>query len=154
MPGNAAISLSNIGASGLQYVKSPLLPNEVLKFTLLAVEKKPVWNKKNQSFEPIDCLPISFSADHRIFNGDVPIPKHISNGFHAVFDRMCTADIEQSEKGMSESMMMSLIESLIKMQPQIGYKLLISLQTVWPNFVDFEAWVSSQMKEHTLGEAV
>lgn len=46
-----------------------LLPNEAVKFTLLEVERKQVWNRVTCSFEAQDIMPVSVSADHRVLDG-------------------------------------------------------------------------------------
>ncbi len=148
MAGNPAISLSNIGKSGLSRAKSPLRVNEAVKFTLLAVEKRPVWNDVTQAFEPQDSLPVSFSADHRIFNGDVPIPHYVETAFNQVFDNMCKQPAKADTGGKKENdrWVMGMFESLIKAQPEVAYKVLVSMQTVWPDFIDFTAWIKTYMQ--------
>ncbi|MDX2346934.1 MAG: hypothetical protein QNK11_08710 [Legionella sp.] len=143
--GNPIVSLSNNGFAGYARAKSPLRMNEALKLTLLAVQKKPVWNETSEAFEPEDMLPVSVSADHRIFNGDIPVPKYLTKAFHQVFDKMLNVSEKESKKikAINEADIIVLIDVLIKEQPQVAYKLLVSLQTVWPDFVDFSTWIKT-----------
>jgi hypothetical protein len=93
--GSSAVSISSIGFCGYSQAVSPLRKEEGLKVTLLTVERKPVWNDESQSFVPIDMLPVSISADHRIFDGNLPIPKMLSHSFQHVFQNMLKNNIEQ-----------------------------------------------------------
>ncbi len=142
MPGNPFVSVSNNGFAGYARAKSPLRVNEVLKFTLLGVERKPVWNDASRSFEPQDSLPVSVSADHRVFNGDVPVPQHLTEAFHCVFDAMLGVTArEQAVKPANRRSLAKKFDMFIQADPKVGYKILAALQTVWPDFIDFNAWV-------------
>ena len=93
---------SNIGFCGYSQAVSPLRKHEGQKVTLLMVERKPVWNQVTQSFEARDLLPVSISADHRVFDGNLPIPKMMSKSFNLVFEQMLQ-DIAGSEAAETES---------------------------------------------------
>lgn len=147
MAGNPMVSLSNNGFAGYTRAKSPLRVNEALKLTLLAVQRKPVWNEASQAFEPQDSLPVSVSADHRIFNGDIPVPQYLTEAFHQVFDDMLSSSPKQKKQDrLDERHMVKMLDSLIAVQPKVGYKVLVALQTVWPDFVDFSSWIKTYMK--------
>ncbi|MDF1677180.1 MAG: hypothetical protein P1U32_00590 [Legionellaceae bacterium] len=147
MPGNPFVSVSNNGFAGYARAKSPLRVNEVLKLTLLGVQRKPVWNEASGSFEPQDSLPVSVSADHRVFNGDVPVPEYLTEAFHRVFDAMLdTSDEAQGVKPAHIRRLTKKFDLFIKADPKIMYKLLVALQTVWPDFIDLNAWVDVVIK--------
>lgn len=135
--GTPFVSLSNIGFCGYSQCMSPLRCNESMKFTLMEVERKPVWNKEKQAFEPADILPVSISADHRIFDGNLPVPKMTADYFNQMFAKMLT---EKPKKLASfpfqqvENLLNQLLESNIEM----GYKALLFLQTYWCDFLSFE----------------
>ncbi|MFI4962380.1 MAG: 2-oxo acid dehydrogenase subunit E2 [Legionellales bacterium] len=80
------VSLSNVSHWGYENVKSPLFPGEAVKFTLGAIERKQVWNNNLKQFEIQDVLPVSLSADHRVFDGNLHIPKIIATNFAVFFD--------------------------------------------------------------------
>lgn len=137
VPGSPVVSLSNIGFCGYTQAKSPLRVNEGLKFTLFEVQRKPVWNTQSQSFEPQDILPVSVSADHRIFDGNLPIPKIITKTFHDMFAKM-----DLKKKGslvlMDESEMMQLIDHMIENNVELAYKSLRQLHTIWVDFMNLD----------------
>ena len=82
------ISLSNVGQWGYEAPISPLFPNEVVKLTLAKIERKQVWNNKTKQFEIRDMLPVGISVDHRVFDGNIPVPHMMQAAFDQVFDRM------------------------------------------------------------------
>lgn len=94
VPGNYGVYLGNIGPFGYTQAVSPLLKNTGLHVLLLAVERKPVWNDLTKSFEPKDILPISISADNRIYDGVIPIPDLLREAFQNALNNM----LEQSEE--------------------------------------------------------
>lgn len=147
MPGTPFVSLSNIGYCGYSQCKSPLRRNESMKFTLMEIERKLVWQKETQSFEPRDMLPVSISADHRIFDGNLPVPKMTEEYFNKMFAEMvknptCSKPLPDETKEFEE-----LIEQLISHNIEIGYKFLLLIQTYWFDFISIEecyALVTSQ----------
>lgn len=137
VPGSPVVSLSNIGFCGYTQAKSPLRVNEGLKFTLFEVQRKPVWDKQSQSFKPQDILPVSVSADHRIFDGNLPIPKIITRTFHDMFAQM---DLSQkpSIEPMDESEIIQVIDGVIKNNVELAYKSLRQLHTIWADFINLD----------------
>ncbi len=154
IPGSSVVSLTNIGNCGYSRAKSPLRPNEGLKFTLLEIERKPVWNTHTQQFEPQDILPISLSADHRIFDGNIPIPKLLSAVFKEKFLNMQLSSttalsmIGPRHKALFSNMLAEILEKNL----EFGYKLLGSLQTCWPDFLALEKILLSDFIEKKLQE--
>lgn len=141
IPGNSVVALSNIGHCGYTRAKSPLRFNEAMKFTLLEVERKQVWNKESQLFEVQDTLPISISADHRIFDGNLPIPKLITTMFYQMYQTMIQNGKKKSPKRITPEQdphLMKFIEQIIMNNIELAYKLLTGLQTVWPDFMALE----------------
>ncbi len=88
VPGNYSIHLSNIGSYGYTQAISPLLKQSKMHILLLAIERKPVWCNNDQSFQAKDLLPVSLSADSRIFGGLLPIPNLLNNAFQTTFQKM------------------------------------------------------------------
>jgi hypothetical protein len=135
---NPFTTLSNIGFCGYTQAKSPLRRNEGLKFTLFEIDRKPVWNKETQSFEPQDILPVSVSADHRIFDGNIPIPKLMIKYFHENFQRMINDTEPPVIKPFQDADIVKTIEELLANNLELGYKALLGLQTVWVDFMKFD----------------
>lgn len=154
MPGNGVVSLTNIGICGYTQTKSPLRVNEAMKFTLLEVERRPVWNKTTQAFEPEDILPVSISADHRIFDGNLPVPKMTAAYFEKIFLKMQQefanppANIPPSQ----EAQLVKTMDQLLERNLEAGYKALLMLQTYWIEFFKIETLLSKDLRT-TLSEA-
>jgi hypothetical protein len=55
---------------------------------LLAIEKKPIWDETTHTFVAKETLPISISADNRIFDSLVPIPQMLTEAFQEAFKKM------------------------------------------------------------------
>lgn len=138
IPGTPFVSLSNIGAYGYGQCKSPLRNNESMKFTLMEVERRPVWNKETQAFEPQDMLPVSISADHRIFDGNVPMPKLLDAHFNVLFDKMITEKQKPYKSPHKNEMLTETIDELLHHNTEMGYKSLLFLQTYWCDFLPIE----------------
>jgi hypothetical protein len=140
MFGGSFISLSNIGFCGYSQGKSPLFSNEPIKFTIMEVERRQVWNNETRCFEAQDLLPVSMSADHRIFDANIPIPKLMISYFDKMFKKMVD-DLKQpiSNKDKNDnSHFLKSIEDLLDTNLEIGYKILNLLQTMWPNYLTLE----------------
>ncbi|MBA4260260.1 MAG: hypothetical protein C0446_13935 [Chitinophaga sp.] len=87
-PGSYGVYLSNIGHLGYTKAKVPLSKHMGLHATLLAVQRTNVWNNDSKSFEIKDFLPISFSADIRVFDGLLPIPDLMNQAFQTMLQKM------------------------------------------------------------------
>jgi len=134
MPSHPIISLSNIGYCGYTQAKAPLARNESIKFTLMEIEKKPVWNKLTQIFEPQDLLPVSMSADHRVFDGNLPIPKITAHYFEKTFEKMLQNSGRStlaSPSFIDNAKHAHQLEKMAKNNPEMAYKILLILQTYW-----------------------
>ena len=144
IPGSPFVSVSGVGFSGYTQAISPLRKQEALKVTLLTIERKPVWNSVSQIFEAKDLMPVSVSADHRIFDGNLPIPKLLGDAFQHAFQRMLQGAIKpvESEKWAPNLFFGKLIDRLLGTNLILGYRTLVGLQTVWPDFMDIEDIVS------------
>ena len=147
IPGNSVVSLSNIGICGYSQTKSPLRSNEAMKFTLLEIERKPVWNKKTQAFEPEDILPVSVSADHRIFDGNIPVPKVVAQYFEKAFAKMlATLAVPVNTKMQNQDAhFMKLFDQLLSYNLELGYKVLTLLQTYWLDFLSLEELLQNDL---------
>ncbi|KTD07186.1 hypothetical protein A8135_02055 [Legionella jamestowniensis] len=138
-PGNAVVSLSNIGFYGYTGTKSPLRNNEAMKYTILEIERKPVWNKEAQIFEPQDMLPVSISADHRIFDGNSPVPRLVQQYFNEMFAKMLEErSIAPQSPRSPDKKFIKICEQLIANNLELGYKSLLILQTYWMDPFAFE----------------
>lgn len=138
MAGTPFVSVSNIGFCGYSQSMSPLRCNETMKFTLMEVERRPVWDVKTESFKPQDILPVSISADHRIFDGNLPVPKMTNEYFNTVFASMIgnTPAYSQSKSNYRQSE--KILDLLISRNVEVGYKALLFLQTYWCDFLSIE----------------
>ncbi|WP_238583792.1 2-oxo acid dehydrogenase subunit E2 [Legionella brunensis] len=146
MPGNAVISLSNIGHFGYKQTKSPLRANESIKCTILEIERRPVWNKDTQTFEPEDMLPVSVSGDHRIFDGNSPVPKILAQCFDEMFAKMIDdRSIEANSPPNPDGKFVKLFEQLIANNLELGYKALLALQTYWVDALSLEDLLNSNL---------
>lgn len=154
IPGSPVVSLSNIGFCGYSHTKSPLRINESMKFTLLEVERKLVWNKLTGAFEPEDILPVSISADHRIFDGNKPVPKMLMAYFQKAFSQMIEnlsvpAKIYPRDQG---TQFVKLLEQLLANNLELGYRALVVLQTYWLDFLDLQDLLNKNLvKEISAG---
>ncbi|MDR3441833.1 MAG: 2-oxo acid dehydrogenase subunit E2 [Legionella sp.] len=101
-PGSHSVFLSNIGSYGYSQASSPLLTHTGLHILLLAVERKSVWNNTTKSFEIKDLLPVSISADSRIFDGLLPIPDLLNKAFQTALQKMDQEDADPTAKELTE----------------------------------------------------
>lgn len=143
LAGNAVVSLSNIGFCGYTQSKSPLRSTEAMKVTLTQVERKPVWNAAIQDFEPRDLLPVSLSADHRILDGNIPVPRLAQRYFDSLLAKL-VKDLQQGESSEmpqaqeDSAHLVAVIDQLIAANLESAYKLLLFLQTYWLDFWSLE----------------
>jgi hypothetical protein len=147
--GSPVVSISSIGFCGYSQAVSPLRKTESLKLTLLTVERKPVWSNTTQSFEAKDMLPVSISADHRIFDGNLPIPKLLDGSFQIAFQKMLQ-DIGKpvaAEKPNQQANFAKIVDKMLAENLELGYRVLATLQNVWPNFVDIDDIVNEVSKK-------
>lgn len=128
------VSLSNIGMTGIYNCASPLMKNEAVKLTLLRAERKQAWDTKSSSFIIKDMLPVSISADHRVFDGNWPIQALFQESFDAMF--------AQAQQGQGQHYVKMDILKMIKTMaceleayPSIQYQCFSVLQTLWPSFM-------------------
>ena len=149
IPGSAIVSLSTIGACGYAQTKSPLRCNESMKFTLLEIERKPVWNHDTHAFEPQDIMPVSVSADHRIFDGNIPVPKIMASYFQTAFIKMnvdLTQDFKAKKTKQREaSNLITIIEQLQAHNLEAAYAALFVLQTCWLDYMQLENILSQEL---------
>jgi hypothetical protein len=136
--GTPFVSLSNIGYCGYTQCMSPLRCNESMKFSLMEVQRRPIWNKEKNAFEPEDMLPVSISADHRIFDGNIPVPKMTQEYFNTVFKKMTTEKQPKELPAFPQPHIEQLLEQLIESNIELGYKSLLFLQTYWCDFLSVE----------------
>lgn len=137
IPGDPVVSLSNIGMTGYTRAKSPLRRNECMKFTLLSVQKKPVWNAETKSFEARDMLPVSVSADHRVFDGNVPVAKNFDRYFNAAFQNMLN-EVDAPSQPQAKPEVQEIINAFMAYSIPLTYKLLTLFQTYWFDFLALE----------------
>jgi hypothetical protein len=153
-PGNFVTTISNIGPWGYTDATSPLLKNEPMKLIMMQVERKQVWNKEKQAFEIQDHLPISISADHRIFDGNRPVPGILNNTFQRMFEKM-THDLKNPpnyKNPINASHFIYSVEVLINLNVDFGYHYLTALQTFWPDFFAPETLLSRMVTAHEVND--
>ncbi len=138
LAGTPYISLSNIGVFGYTQSMAPLRKTEAMRFTIMEVDRKPVWNNEAQSFLPKDMLPVSISADHRIFDGNSTVPRMVEESFKAMFAKMNQEKPRSKQTIPQHEQLELLIEQLIATNVEMGYKTLMLLQTCWFDFISLE----------------
>ncbi|MGC1182087.1 2-oxo acid dehydrogenase subunit E2 [Legionella sp.] len=146
LPGSSIVTISNVGPWGYTDAKSPLLKNESVKFVMMQIERKQVWNKKRQTFEIQDHLPISISADHRIFDGNTPVPQMLNDAFQRMFQKMngdLIEPIQQVRKPINSTHFIKNVEAMLNLNVDFGYKYINALQTVWADFLTPESLLTS-----------
>ena len=150
MPGSSFVSVSNIGFCGYNKAVSPLRKNEALKFTLLTVKKTPVWNEVTQTFEAKDLLPISASADHRVIDGNNPVPIKLRNAFDAVFEQLSEKPKANSRKiNNLTTASIDKLENIFQDDIEVRYRLLSYLQSVWDDEASLDEIIN--LTERSLG---
>lgn len=138
LAGTPYITLSNIGIFGYTQSVAPLRKTEAMRFTITEVDRKLVWQKDTQSFEPKDMLPVSISADHRIFDGNSTVPKMVEERFQAMFAKMSKEKPKSKQLLHQHEQLELLIDQLIATNIEMGYKTLMLLQTCWFDFISLE----------------
>ena len=148
VPGGFFVSLSNIGVCGYSQATSPLRKQEAWKLTLLTPERKSVWSHDSQSFEIKDILPVSVTADHRIFDGNIYIPKLLNNAFEKSFEQMQQSDIKPiREKWLPRTYFTKMLDQFVANDLDAGYRVLTTLQTLWPEFMDIQGILNTTAKK-------
>jgi hypothetical protein len=137
--------VSNIGFTGYKYAHSPLRNNEGLKFTLTAVERKLIWNKQTDEFEPQDILPVSIAGDHRVFDGYIPVPKLLAHSFDECF-KLIEITSGNTHKHVSAQGLFDTIEKLIVVNEEFAYRALMTLQTTWFDFMNLDEIFDGSLK--------
>ncbi len=135
LPISTGVCLSNISSCGYSQGTSPLLPNEAAKLTLFEVERRLVWSKTTNAFEARDLLPLSLSADHRIFDGHIPTPKLMSRVFQDIFTQMEQGKTKSLKMEFNEQQIKGMVDNLINANLELAYITLLTLQTIWPDFL-------------------
>nr|WP_277396063.1 2-oxo acid dehydrogenase subunit E2 [Legionella anisa] len=138
LAGTPYITLSNIGVFGYTQSMAPLRKTEAMRFTIMEVERKPVWQKETDSFEPKDMLPVSISADHRIFDGNSTVPKMVEEQFQTMFAKMCKEKPKSKPALHQHEHLELIVEQLLATNVEMGYKTLMLLQTCWFDFISIE----------------
>lgn len=133
-----SISLSNVGHWGYEKAVSPLFPNETVKLTLTKMERKQVWNNTSKQFEIKDLLPVGISVDHRVFDGNVPIPYYMQQSFNDVFSNMIQKRPPFTNTLSSFEQLIELSEEILERDLQLGFRLLFVASQAWKNQYTFE----------------
>lgn len=134
-----AVSLSNIGHWGYEAAVSPLFPNEAFKLTLTKIDRKQVWNKTTNQFEVQDILPVGMSVDHRVFDGNIPIPYYMQAAFDQMFIEMEQATSKLVSKPCASlEKFIETSNDLLDKDLEFGFIYLFSLTHVWKNYCSYE----------------
>ena len=144
---DGVVTLSNVGSYGYSSAKSPLFSNESAKFTLSQIDRKPVWDHHKQMFEPKDILPVTVSADHRVFDGNNPLPKLTADCFKRMFDKM-VIELSKSVRVspvIDESELLKFFEGMLEVNVELVYKLLYLRQTFLMDFLSIEPALSKSI---------
>lgn len=162
MHGSSMVTLSNIGSCGYARTKSPLRSNETMKFTLLEVERKSVWNKSSNSLELQDILPVSVSADHRVFDGNIAVPKIIAQLFKTVFQELDSHKNKAAASTIASPSPIlphqneleqilhynTVLDKILPHNLELGYKMLTTLQSIWPDFLGIETFFNKHLVDN------
>ena len=134
-----AVSLSNIGHWGYEAAVSPLFPNETFKLTLTKIDRKQVWNKTTNQFEVQDILPVGMSVDHRVFDGNIPMPYYMQAAFDQMFTEMKQATSKLVSKPCANlEKFIETSNDLLDKDLEFGFIYLFSLTHVWKNYCSYE----------------
>ena len=139
------ISLSNIGHWGYDMPISPLFPNETVKLTLAKVDKRQVWNNQSKCFEVRDILPVGISVDHRVFDGNIPVPKMMQTAFDEMFTAM-QKSVPPTEPVHSPTALdeyIALSERLLKNELESTFKALYLASHFWRNHSGIQEFMKS-----------
>lgn len=134
LPTGQFVSLSNIGITGVSSGTSPLTKNEAMKFTLLRVEKKQVWDKEVSKFVIKDILPVCVSVDHRVFDANIPIQDQFQESFSKMFVQVKNF----GGRKYDDTNILGVIKrvtSELNAFPGLQYQYFSMLQTLWPSFM-------------------
>ncbi len=157
LPGSYGVYVSNMGAYGYTQANVPLLRHMGLHLTLLAVERKPVWNPSTNSFENKDYLPISISADSRVFDGLLGIPQLINEAFQKKLKDLNTHVTDTAHSSDYAAIIHDITDSLIAKKNSVRRGKIIShllnhkilLKNVNRLCADEIAIYSKKLSEHT-----
>lgn len=134
-----ATSLSNIGHYGYEAAVSPLFPNETVKYTLGKIERKQVWNKNTNQFEVQDLLPMGLSVDHRVFDGNVPVPYYMQEAFNqmAVALEHPEAQTVNADAFADLNNFIKLSDNLLRNNVELGARYLFASSITWRNHKNY-----------------
>lgn len=138
-----SISLSNVGQWGYEVPVSPLFPNETVKLTLAKVDKKQIWNNQSKSFEVKDILPVGISVDHRVFDGNIPIPHMMQKAFDEQYHAMLHTKpaILSSHSTVNLDKFIALIEKRIKVDLEFTFRSLFYASHLWKNYTGIQSLI-------------
>lgn len=141
---NGMISLTNVAPWGGEQSLSPLLPYEVLKLTMSQVERKQVWNNRAKTFEIQDRLPMSLSADHRVFDANVGTPKMLQIALDEMIDKL-EQNAEEPEqhyehfKPVDIGQFVELTNRALEEDMTSGFFFLMTASHCWQSDLDIDA---------------
>lgn len=144
LPGTPYLCISNIGHYGFERAKSPLCKNESLRVALLKVDKKWVWNQEKLEFEAQDRLPISVNADHRVYDGNVFAPELLETYFNQAYEQMIEGRGKEEKEDISRFEFSAMMKSLVQTRVDLAYRMVLVLQTVWPDFLNLKTLFSDE----------
>ncbi|MFZ4076406.1 MAG: 2-oxo acid dehydrogenase subunit E2 [Legionellaceae bacterium] len=144
LPGTPYLCISNIGHYGFERAKSPLCKNESLRVALLKVDKKLVWNQEKSEFEAQDRLPMSVSADHRVYDGNVFAPELLETYFNQAYEQMIEGRGKEEKEDISRFEFSAMMNNLVHSRVDMAYRMVLILQTVWPDFLNLKKLFSDE----------
>lgn len=135
-----SVALSNIGYWGYEAAISPLLPHETVKLTLTKIERKQVWDNHQKQFVVKDMLPVGLSVDHRVYDGNIPLPHYLQTAFDQMFANMMANKIPLLPKNKLPHLehFITICEEVLDYNLMIGFKLLLTRSQVWMNQCTYE----------------
>ncbi|OGV47395.1 MAG: hypothetical protein A3F46_03335 [Legionellales bacterium RIFCSPHIGHO2_12_FULL_42_9] len=142
-----SISLSNVGQWGYEVPISPLLPYETVKLTLAKIDRRQVWNNDSKLFEVRDILPVGMSVDHRVFDGNIAVPRMIQTAFDEMFNKMQQDATKAAPVKFSIELneFMQLSEKLLQDDLDLGFRYLFFSSQVWKNYSGAHTFLSHRV---------
>jgi hypothetical protein len=153
-PERSFVTVSNIGYWGFELAVSPLMPGEVLKFTLTQIERKQVWNNQTMQFETQDRLPIGISVDHRVFDGNVHVAKLLQQNFNQVFENFVNGEgsgFKPKNSSAKVNQFIQFSEQLVQENLDYAFRFLLYCSHYWRCDNSMKQALSRVVKKSLLG---
>lgn len=124
VPGSQSIYLCNLGEYGYTQATAPLLKQMGLTLLMLTMQKKAVWDHTQQAFLAKEILPISISADSRVFHGLIPIPQLLQEAWDICLAQLSAPSPSPCDLGIKDPLLQELLAKIsAKNQLQYAFEI-------------------------------